>query len=147
MYKFFESFFCFNPRPHAEGDQDNHSANKISGKVSIHALTRRATAINATAKQIELCFNPRPHAEGDAMPKKPTTKHNWFQSTPSRGGRRAKILQNQQKTSFNPRPHAEGDARSSWCADGLNCFNPRPHAEGDIFFVLTEVSHPFISAI
>ena len=112
MYKFFESFFCFNPRPHAEGDQDNHSANKISGKVSIHALTRRATAINATAKQIELCFNPRPHAEGDAMPKKPTTKHNWFQSTPSRGGRRAKILQNQQKTSFNPRPHAEGDG--SW---------------------------------
>ena len=56
--------------------------------VSIHALTRRATASSRDESSSATCLNPRPHAEGDAVCfecGEPTSKS---QSTPSRGGRR-----------------------------------------------------------
>ena len=77
----------FNPRPHAEGDVDGFSFSHwelrfqstpsrggrlvqfdyggVSMIVSIHALTRRATAHRDFKIMAAGSFNPRPHAEGD----------------------------------------------------------------------------------
>ena len=167
---------CFNPRPHAEGDLINpfgwtyfsalfQSTPSRGGRralfhnnsplvrVSIHALTRRATILKKCAAPI-----------------------SWFQSTPSRGGRQKSIGFMYHILGFNPRPHAEGDrtnhgtgkgallvsihaltrratkllivvrpavmvsihalTRRATCTTykGSVCsssFNPRPHAEGD----------------
>ena len=141
---------CFNPRPHAEGDD---------------RIAHLAT--------IEASFNPRPHAEGDALSFDSGTERKvsihaltrratcyaiilrrqlQFQSTPSRGGRQWSITEWARILCFNPRPHAEGDltprqqqnkkqvsihALTRRATQWRHCykqgwgFNPRPHAEGD----------------
>ena len=107
MYKY--NVICFNPRPHAEGDPRCSVGKSTTKKVSIHALTRRATRKSA------------PHG---ILQK--------FQSTPSRGGRLAKVRLMEYYKSFNPRPHAEGDQIEKQSKSLLERFNPRPHAEGDL---------------
>ena len=82
-----EAVGTFQSTPSRGGRHDilhNH-ADQI--KVSIHALTRRATLIPAVYFLLQICFNPRPHAEGDITQAEVANQYNWFQSTPSRGGR------------------------------------------------------------
>ena len=86
--------------------------------VSIHARTRRATAVCRRKTPPKRSFNPRPHTAGDrAKASRPTTI--WpFQSTPAHGGRR--FCDHRPVpgcTGFNPRPHTAGDtAREAWAA-------------------------------
>ena len=77
----------FNPRPHAEGDSVQCYV-FFNIRVSIHALTRRATYTRFPFSSFLNGFNPRPHAEGDWRWRKLVIIQREFQSTPSRGGRR-----------------------------------------------------------
>ena len=119
----------FNPRPHAEGD--NNSAFFVVGlMVSIHALTRRAT-------RLQVC----------------SAMFRRFQSTPSRGGRpegdgyekpcvlvsihaltrRATAFEIAQGITAEVSIHAL-TRRATLCKAieiSNSSFNPRPHAEGD----------------
>ena len=120
----------FNPCPHAEGDPicRRHSipycavsihaltrrATPLylgSGgcrKVSIHALTRRATVDRRHVSSANKSFNPRPHAEGDALHVGSTLAVIEFQSTPSRGGRRAVNFGKLYRVQFQSTPSRGG---------------------------------------
>ena len=106
----------FNPRPHAEGDEETRKIlqnNSVSihaltrratnlsrrslqtlKKVSIHALTRRATA-QKFADNVQAMFQSTPSRGGRPLPTDRWLHQRAFQSTPSRGGRRdAKFFSN-----------------------------------------------------
>ena len=100
---------CFNPRPRTEGD-DKPVLVPMPVLVSIHALVRRATLFVRTSTKLPNRFNPRPRTEGDAVDELRAREvevsihalvrratqlreaayrvAEWFQSTPSYGGRR-----------------------------------------------------------
>ncbi len=121
----------FNPRPRAEGDdisprqraptmfqstpsrggrRESLAADCRNSQVSIHALARRATWVAIPRLASSVSFNPRPRAEGDVGRYRSNGRQPWFQSTPSRGGRRANGgAQTDGEDVFNPRPRAEGD--------------------------------------
>ena len=77
---------CFNPRPHAAGDD---GVRTISGtlRVSIHARTRRAT--DAAGDEVAACAVSI-HARTRRATFVPAANYSVprFQSTPARGGRR-----------------------------------------------------------
>ena len=142
----------FNPRPHAEGDNEKQCDN-FKPK----------------------CFNPRPHAEGDKRQNRSESGFAVFQSTPSRGGRPGASIIFCTSRLFQSTPsrggRPEGDGYEKPCvlvsihaltrratafeiAQGITAevsihaltrratlckaieisnssFNPRPHAEGD----------------
>ena len=81
--------YCFNPRPHAEGDHlvfdwTDHST---GFNPRPHAEGDRCcTALRPVCSS----FNPRPHAEGDSIRRPIDWQPSKFQSTPSRGGRHCK---------------------------------------------------------
>ena len=54
----------FNPRPRKEGDQPIYVV-QICGKISIHALAKRATGLTNDKRKYWQDFNPRPRKEGD----------------------------------------------------------------------------------
>ncbi len=56
--------------------------------VSIHALAKRATSLHCSPYRQPSCFNPRPREEGDLWLTCGKESSEWFQSTPSRRGRR-----------------------------------------------------------
>ena len=56
----------FNPRPHMEGDERMLDKQMAYNKVSIHALTWRATYEAPIGRGVTYRFNPRPHMEGDS---------------------------------------------------------------------------------
>ena len=64
FYFFHNSKPCFNPLPHAEGDEEVETMHERL-KVSIHSLTQRETITKAMPVKMYLSFNPLPHAEGD----------------------------------------------------------------------------------
>ena len=99
--------------------------------VSIHALTRRATAVSGRL-MIKLGFQSTP-SRGGRHPlrqrkhcKQDVSIHALTRRATNGGG----FLVAQCRC-FNPRPHAEGDF--PWLKNliGETSFNPRPHAEGD----------------
>ena len=164
----------FNPRPRGEGDQ-HEPVVPLSRNVSIHALAGRATVTASSKPALRLRFNPRPRGEGDegayvilggdyvsihALAGRATTDilaeagRVMFQSTPSRGGRRVKLLMPTLLISVSihalagratprarnsPSEHAfqstpsRGGRRSGASQRGPSPsrFNPRPRGEGD----------------
>ena len=80
-----------------------------SSPVSIHARTRRATALRSMGYTAHRRFNPRPHTTGDMF----ASIGTWC------GG------------GFNPRPHTTGDKETADYKIGVVGFNPRPHTTGD----------------
>ena len=79
-------------------------------KISIHALTKRATE-EELLDSLRFChFNPRSHEESDIM--------QLFL---------ALIFQ----INFNPRSHEESDPQGNLSAFGIVDFNPRSHEESD----------------
>ena len=121
---------CFNPRTHEECDPTGeYEMSNLSG-VSIHALTRSATAIRIKLEHIS-SFNPRTHEECDpakiiafitlrrvsihALTRSATKRKSgkgqtkMFQSTHSRGVRHISAKQQFNEGSFNPRTHEECD--------------------------------------
>ena len=131
----------FNPRPHAEGDtRPTVPAEQL--KVSIHALTRRATPLivfSADEFSVSIHALTRRATKIVSM----ISKYKRFQSTPSRGGRPyLRIKQSKSVFCFNPRPHAEGDDFFNIDFNVVNSFNPRPHAEGDSRVFQHLLSHP-----
>ena len=142
----------FNPRPHEEGDTVRCICD-CKVKISIHALTRRATSLASwltiwtkfqstpsrggrpllafVAQQI-INFNPRPHEEGDLIVSVRTTPRNGFQSTPSRGGRPVRLAPDY--AFYQISIHAltrRATMRIITARQVHTDFNPRPHEEGD----------------
>ena len=82
----------------------------MANLVSIHALAWRATlADQRQGSCVDDSFNPRPRVEGDGASVEGSLSV-MFQSTPSRGGRRAPWTHTSLTRCFNPRPRVEGDA-------------------------------------
>ena len=129
-------YLCFNPRPHAEGDIMSyprarimrvsiHALTRRATKntdvwranifVSIHALTRRATLFGGVVEAVVNCFNPRPHAEGDLDYLLKLFNIDGFQSTPSRGGRHKTFVSITFSCTFQSTP-SRGGRRAGDCA-------------------------------
>ena len=104
---------CFNPRPHARGDN--------IPLIDIRYVEFQSTPPREGRHGEPLHFqgyggfNPRPHARGDRL---------FFISWECR-------------LSFNPRPHARGDLKLIAGYIIYGSFNPRPHARGDSLTTLT----------
>ena len=101
--------------------------------ISIHALTRSATAYSKLPASPLLNFNPRTHKECDDIPSMKSLAQIIFQSTHSQGVR----LKTLPKPTilggyFNPRTHKECDRRVVPTAQSKRYFNPRTHKECDL---------------
>ena len=83
----YQDWCGFNPRPHAGGDQSADIRRGVE-RVSIHAPTQ-----GATIKPLPFDFERK------------------FQSTPPRRGRRLGNARTYLPCCFNPRPHAGGDCK------------------------------------
>ena len=57
----------FNPRSHEESDKYHQVTPHPNKKISIHALTKRATEESSMGCQMLSHFNPRSHEESDLM--------------------------------------------------------------------------------
>ena len=149
---------CFNPLPHAEGDQW-----KPCKFVSVHCFNPLPHAegdeLVVYLAEDAASFNPLPHAEGDLLLLrdfgiKDVSIHSLTQRETESD---CNIVLNLK--CFNPLPHAEGDDAFSPLFEGFlevsihsltqretlllphfpcfhQCFNPLPHAEGDSLFLL-----------
>ena len=74
----------FNPRSHEESDINNISTDEVTPKISIHALTKRATRKLSKALNGLGYFNPRSHEESDGIKAIKWEEEQKFQSTLSR---------------------------------------------------------------
>ena len=80
---FVECVLCdFNPRPREEGDA-RLDVQVRHGRISIHALVKRATRTACPYKSYLDYFNPRPREEGDVGVQATAAHSVTFQSTPS----------------------------------------------------------------
>ncbi len=126
-----KSTACFNPLPHAEGDDPVRQDPENVVNVSIHSLTQRETWIiripNRSRKRVSIhsltqretpgffyfsvlkLFQSTPSRRGRLLIAVIITELLMFQSTPSRRGRQSNCLPLAEKKCFNPLPHAEGD--------------------------------------
>ena len=77
--------------------------------VSIHALTRSATALSRKRRQLSRGFNPRTHEECDYFYLSNSIYGDKFQSTHSRGVRQCFSCGRKHVSGFNPRTHEECD--------------------------------------
>ncbi len=100
-------------------------------RISIHALTRRATLEFGYEKAPLENFNPRPHEEGDKVKKIDGSEKLNFNPRPHEEGDLFGCAQGNADGYFNPRPHEEGDVSPDIIGRMLLYFNPRPHEEGD----------------
>ena len=57
--------YYFNPRPRKEGDLFHNQKQFGFGRISIHALVKRATLRLSCLLSVTIYFNPRPRKEGD----------------------------------------------------------------------------------
>ena len=78
----------FNSCPHAEGNLAKKGFIRIT-KVSIRALTRRATSSGESSSAVGSSFNSCPHAEGNSRLLLILSPRLQFQFVPSRGGQPA----------------------------------------------------------
>ena len=81
-------FKYFNPRTHKECDMWLFLVNLLVFRISIHALTRSATAGASVEVVDQNDFNPRTHKECDGQGIDPANFKDSFQSTHSQGVRR-----------------------------------------------------------
>ncbi len=148
------SSISFNPRPHTAGDCPTRYSFSRLIRVSIHARTRRATAMYQLATAIATGFNPRPHTAGDVGKTAALSVVVLFQSTPAHGGRlflahtwpetkRVSIHARTRRATepvgdFGSGLHVSIHARTrratmlaSLILLNLKSFNPRPHTAGD----------------
>ena len=86
MLKNSRNIRCFNPRPHAEGDEVFIVVSVVEVEFQ-STPSRGGRHIYIERENAPPSFNPRPHAEGDYIYSTTTFKKKLFQSTPSRGGR------------------------------------------------------------
>ena len=150
----------FYPRPHVEGDRmyliglarlriflstpsrggrrSSSRIKKLQLRISIHALTWRATCPLRCLLSLDADFYPRPHVEGDMVFDWFSWQRDGFLSTPSRGGRLVDIGWDEAYCHFYPRPHVEGDANPTKIAKDVRDFYPRPHVEGDRYLWFTD---------
>ena len=98
--------------------------------VSIHALTRRATTKTLTHRAIKV-FQSTPSRGGRRADHRGRHKGSQFQSTPSRGGRPKVLLQQAYDKVFQSTPSRGGRLETHKVPSCIVSFNPRPHAEGD----------------
>ena len=141
-----------------EGDKEAAKSISKTFKVSIHALTWRATTKCSKVNASTESFNPRPHMEGDqtdrvrlqydnevsihALTWRATSNNcEWviyllFQSTPSHGGRQQNKANFRIAQMFQSTPsHGGRRIHLGRLVNRLTSFNPRPHMEGDhIYF-------------
>ena len=97
---------CFNPRPHAEGDSQELIV-FTRWHVSIHALTRRATArVRSTAVLPLVSIHALTRRA--TLQKSAKCTNTKFQSTPSRGGRQAVSKDKQFELKFQSTPSRGG---------------------------------------
>ena len=82
----------FNPRTHKECDMWLFLVNLLVFRISIHALTRSATAGASVEVVDQNDFNPRTHKECDGQGIDPANFKDSFQSTHSQGVRLHKII-------------------------------------------------------
>ncbi len=108
--------------------QSTHSRTYTAVPISIHALTRSATAVAWFFDLVKIYFNPRTHEECDALP---------F------------LLFNLAIRDFNPRTHEECDEHLNQSLShryNRYHFNPRTHEECDIrSFSASVERYPFQS--
>ena len=143
---------AFQSTPSRGGRRFSGRYQTIAGRISIHALPRRATAQVKGSITVHLDFNPRPPAEGDILPGMRRNKSEDFNPRPPaerdpRPARRARAhhisipapprrATTSRETSRNPRRFqstpSRGGRRGAHClAHDPHDFNPRPPAEGD----------------
>ena len=145
----------FNPRPHAAGDSDR-SADHARRIVSIHARTRRATALACGSRPARLVsihartrratterrpthgrpqrrFNPRPHAAGDRLAATVAgSRHAVSIHARTRRATAGARQVSSADSQFQSTPARGGRlAHRPASPAGACCFNPRPHAAGD----------------
>ena len=100
--------------------------------VSIHAPAWGATIAAIDQSTCHDGFNPRPRVGGDLTSTATITRPAWFQSTPPRGGRRARSTRCRGRSQFQSTPPRGGRPRSPrrYAGHGMR-FNPRPRVGGD----------------
>ena len=101
---------CFNPRPHAEGDEMAFRWLLEDGRFNPRPHAEGDVSSDFGTKSI-FRFNPRPHAEGDAS---------------------MAVAFEEIKVSIHA-PTRRATHFSHGVASSFHRFNPRPHAEGDSF--------------
>ena len=99
----------FNPRSHEESDGARGLIPQYFDKISIHALTKRATWWCVFQSFCSQDFNPRSHEESDDIGKYLGLVDWEFQSTLSRRERLEYTDSNNELSDFNPRSHEESD--------------------------------------
>ena len=82
---------CFNSRPRAEGDPKGANNNEQT-KCFNSRPRAEGDGVQRRRRRVPMSFNSRPRAEGDRIGDYTFTLLNWFQFTPSRGGRHINIL-------------------------------------------------------
>ena len=125
----------FQSTPARGGRHHRRSASGVSrSDVSIHARTRRATAVcwgMGTGSQLVSIHARTRRATAAALARSPARA--WFQSTPARGGRRRSAANSIALVNWFQSTPARGGRR--WrrigCGGNTGSFNPRPHAAGD----------------
>ncbi len=144
----------FNPRSH-EGSDVFISYIRVGIKVSIHAPTRGATAIEQL-QTVEDVVSIHAPTRGATYPQIPRIRHRRkFQSTLPRGERpsaggcccRGRCFNPRshegsdpgitilvcRRLGFNPRSHEGSDCSTHTVRSHLLCFNPRSHEGSDLF--------------
>ena len=118
------------------------------GKISIHALVKRATLFNASSSSMSLISI-------HALVKRATLKYCTEKVRAEisihalvKRATKDEFISSDYKMNFNPRPREEGDSVKHHLPIPCNYFNPRPREEGDvinfrsIFFIILFQSTP-----
>src|SRR5690606_17169733 len=116
--------------PSRGGRLSDTDALNLVAPVSIHALAWRATVVQHIASRTSvvsihaLAWRATQGVDGVVV-------RRGFQSTPSRGGRRASRGRMQTVHGFQSTPSRGGRPRSHTTSNHWTRFNPRPRVEGD----------------